>query len=498
MSTLPKLLIIDDLSDNIDLLADYLSEIADVHYALSGPEALALIAINLPDLILLDVMMPDMDGYEVCAALKRDPRTRQVPVIFVTARNDTESESKALAAGAVDFIHKPVNKDVVRARVQLQLDLKARERELRELNAELEQRVAERTQALRDSLIRAEAGHRAKNLFLANVSHELRTPLSAILGFSGLLSKQLSEQAKLCERIDKISAAGQHLLGIINDIIDIAKLQADDVQTDTVDFALSSVIDAAWAPYHGHADAKGLVLERKDDPALPKTLRGDAQRLGQILRNLLGNAVKFSEHGRIILRSHLAEDLGEGILLQIEIEDQGIGIDADRQAAIFNIFEQADNSSTRRYGGTGLGLAICKQLVELMGGKIGVSSVSGQGSLFWFTVPLGRGIIPFSKPPIAQEALGLEWEETLEVDWNRLREVIVPLDGLLLTGEDIEAYILWSKAGHVLNIALGEQMAKFNKAMEDFDFKTALIELQAVRAAFAELGRSDGSRRKAG
>ncbi|MFM8333606.1 MAG: ATP-binding protein [Candidatus Methylumidiphilus sp.] len=393
MSTPPKLLLIDDFAENIAVLGEYLSDDYDIEFALSGADGLARIAQNPPDLILLDVMMPVMDGYAVCATLKSDPATRDIPIIFVTAKNDGESESRALAAGAVDFIHKPVNRDVVAARVRMQLDLQSNKRALETLNAELkalngvlEQQVQERTQALREALLRAEASHHAKNLFIANINHELRTPMNAILGLSELLVRQVGDP-KLQERVGKIRGACQRLLDLVNQVIDIADLQAGRVPIESIDFELSSLLDGVLEKHQKSALAKGLPLELAIDPALPVGLRGDPARLTQILENFLRNALAFSAHGSIVLRASRVAGPGPAAV-RFAVEDQGMGIDDKHLALIFNVFEQVDMSSTRQIGGAGIGLAICKQLAELMGGKIGVSSALGQGSIFWVTFPL--------------------------------------------------------------------------------------------------------------
>ena len=181
-----RILIIDDIAANLVLLGEVLSDLAEVQFATSGAEALALVQQSQPDLILLDVMMPEMDGYAVCEVLKSGPASRAIPLIFVTAKNDPQSESRALEAGAADFIHKPINHTVVRARVRLQLELKGRERALQQLNVELEDTVALRTHALSDALAGAQDADRIKSAFLANMSHEIRTSMNAIIGMTHL------------------------------------------------------------------------------------------------------------------------------------------------------------------------------------------------------------------------------------------------------------------------------------------------------------------------
>lgn len=386
MSPLPKLLVIDDLAENIEVLAEFLSDTYEIECALSGSEGLDRIAQSAPDLILLDAMMPEMDGYAVCDALKRDPATRSIPVVFVTAKNDAESESRALAAGAVDFIHKPVNRDVVRARVRMHLELRARERELRALNADLERRVAERTQALREAMQSAEASHRAKQLFLANVNHELRTPMNAILGLSELLAKHAADP-KQQRRVEMMRAACLQLLGTVDEIIDIADLQAGKVAIESVEIDLPSLLGDTLDKWRAEAANKNLSLTLEIDPALAPRRHGDPARLSQILGNFLSNAVRFSERGAIVLRARpiLAKD--GAAATRFEVEDRGIGIDAAHCARIFEAFERADNSYTRNRGGSGIGLAICKQLAALMGGLVGVESVPGQGSVFWAEIP---------------------------------------------------------------------------------------------------------------
>jgi two-component system sensor histidine kinase/response regulator len=398
MRTLPLVFIVDDVPDNIALLGDTLAATCNVQFATSGAQALPMIATSLPDLILLDVMMPEVDGYQVCAALKSDPLTQSIPVIFVTAKSDPDSESQALAAGAVDFIHKPINQRVVRARVQMQLELQRRAADLRALNAELEDKVTQRTQALREAVQQAEDASRAKSDFLANISHEIRTPMNAIIGLAHLsLQTDLSTQQR--DYLSKIQESGHHLLGIINDVLDLSKMQAGKMQVERVAFRLAQVLDNVVAQVAAEAALKGLELMLSLPPELPAQIVGDPLRLGQILINLTNNAVKFTDHGAVTLRvAVVSEARGDDAVgaardaswvLEFSVIDTGIGLTQEQCGRLFRDFEQADSSTTRRYGGTGLGLAITARLAALLGGEVGVHSELGAGSTFSFKARFG-------------------------------------------------------------------------------------------------------------
>jgi CheY-like chemotaxis protein len=389
-----RILIIDDIIENVEVLGEVLASRYEVQFATSGAEGLALVRHQRPDLILLDVMMPGMDGYAVCAALKADPDTRNIPVIFVTAKNDAESESRALAEGAVDFIHKPINQEVVRARVGLHLALKNREEELSRLNEDLEQKVEQRTLALRDALTQAEGATRMKSDFLANMSHEIRTPMNAIIGMTHLIQgTELTPRQR--NYLGKIEGSSHHLLGIINDILDLSKIQAGKMSTEVVDFKLEHLLDNVIGLVAEKAADKGLELIVNMAPDVPLNLLGDPLRLGQILVNYANNAVKFTHRGEVEISVSVVKRRDHEAVLRFAVRDTGIGIDEHQRQKLFKDFEQGDNSTTRKYGGTGLGLAIVSRLVDLMGGQYGLESQPGVGSTFWFNVSLEtRGAVP--------------------------------------------------------------------------------------------------------
>jgi signal transduction histidine kinase len=370
-----RILVVDDSTVIQTMLTDVLGEAGYVVTAVrSGEDALESVCAFPPDLILLDMMLPGMDGFEVLEQLRMPPLSCTTPIIMITGSNQEEHLARALSTGATDFVFKPFSPVVLLARVR---------------SALIAYEIREELRAAKQA---ADAATLAKSEFLANMSHEIRTPMTAILGFADVLMDEGSwDEAPPHYRIaiETVKRNGEYLLELINDILDVAKIEAGKLSVEGIPCSPCAIVADVASLMRVRATKKGLSLEVNYRGPIPATIQTDPTRLRQILVNLVGNAIKFTEQGRVQITVWLDDLVGCPPKLHFDVTDTGIGMTPKQQATLFRPFTQADMSTTRRFGGTGLGLTISKQLAEMLGGTIEIQSTPGVGSTFSATAATG-------------------------------------------------------------------------------------------------------------
>ena len=445
-----KLLLIEDNPLDVRLLRERLAAAPDWRFQIETADrldrGLERLRCDRFDLVLLDLSLPDSAGGETIARLHAEvPR---IPILALSAVEDQRIIAGAVQQGADDLLVKGTFKtDLLVRAIHFAIDRSRAREEL----------AVARDSALESARLRAE--------FLANMSHEIRTPLNGVIGMTRLLvDTQLSVDQQ--EMIEIARSSAQTLLRIVNDILDFSKISAGKTVLEEADFDLALAVEGVIEIFAEQAHVKGVALDCLIESEVALLLRGDAGRLAQILTNLVGNAVKFTAHGKVTVRVGTVSEAENECILRFQVRDTGIGIPLDGQRIIFNAFTQGEDSTTRRFGGTGLGLAISAQLVELMGGSIGVESAPGGGSTFWFTVPF--------RPQAVTSTTSLD-----QVQLERVKVLIAdsnPENSRLLR-DHLTAWKMRCEE----SASSAQALAALNDAMAGGDpFEIAIIDLQSA------------------
>ena len=413
-----KILIVDDIAENIQLAANILIDDGySVEFATNGIEALDWIENEYFDLVLLDVMMPEMDGFQVCQKIRENPNYNNLPIIFLSASSDKESTIQGLKSGAQDFATKPFYAGELLLRIETQIQLSHARKNLQSLNASLDEKVKERTSDLVKALIelkeanqelsiqneekekraveltiakeKAEESDNLKTAFLQNMSHEIRTPLNGIIGFSKFLNAEYLNKDDIKEITSIIIISGKRLLEIVNNVLDIAKIRTGQVNIEKKSILIKSMFSDLINFFTPLTKVKKINLKSSIPSGKYQAINSDESKIYQILTNLINNAIKFTKSGNIDFGYEIK---GSDVLFFVK--DTGIGIPVEQFERIFDRFTQADKSIATNYDGVGLGLAICKGLVELLGGRIWVESKINHGTTFFFTIPFTADTMP--------------------------------------------------------------------------------------------------------
>lgn len=465
-----KILIVDDLRENIVALSELIaSNDVEILTAETPDRALDLLLDHEFALALLDVMMPTMSGFELARLIRGVERSRHLPIIFVTAHQMEQSVIfEGYESGAVDVLFKPLDPHIVRSKVRVFVRL--------DQQSKLLQAQVQTMARLKEE---AESANVAKSRFLANMSHEIRTPLSAVLGFADVLSQGGLSVLEREESLASISRNGKLLLRIIDDILDLSRIEAQRMELERIAFDLGDALRDLETTLSNKATDKGIALEFTRGEGADGRYVSDPLRLKQVLLNVIGNAIKFTNKGSV--RVHAVTSPAESLVpngpvqreLKFVIEDTGIGLTQDEARRIFEPFAQADGSTRRKFGGTGLGLAIAKQLARSMGGDVSIERTKpGDGSTFVVSiraeVVVGKEVqadgaqAPAKAPQVADGASGLSGKRVLVVD-----DV---MDNRIL----IERYL--KPAGVVVGTAAGGQEAIERAKASEWDL--VLMDIQ--------------------